>query len=371
MCRVFQASCRVCLTENISPPYIYLLDDESLSDSISNALHLQTRLFDATLYPNHICETCKNIIEPFLELQNVALTHEKIILRYQEKIKHFGLEFIKASLSDEFSNRNEKQPHLENAHVIDRQMSKDTDQIKELSTYHSTDEKSFTSIVNNSIVEISQDDEVECQICGPSKVFKRSSLQSHLKTFHKEKDIECEVAECSKKFKKYSDMKKHVKNIHKGEVTLCTHCGENFKDINYHIKVVHENISYPCDTCTKKYTTKQGLNFHKKYSHGDAKKEVCDYCAVEVKHLKHHIKMMHSGIVEKRISCQEVSCEKKFRTKQESTIHYNAAHLNKKEMCPLCGGWYKNLYTHIHQTHQSEKKHICEQVHDQGLILFF
>ena len=45
----------------------------------------------------------------------------------------------------------------------------------------------------------------------------------------------------------------------------------------------------------------------------------------------------------------------------KAKIHHKSAHLNKKEMCPLCGGWYKSLYTHIHQIHRSEKKHVCDQ----------
>ena len=107
MCRVFQPSCRVCLTENISPPYIYLLEDESVSETIGNALQLQTRLFDASLYPYHICENCRNIIEPFIRLQDLALTHEKFLLRYQEKIKQFGIKDVKTSLSQEtYSDKN-------------------------------------------------------------------------------------------------------------------------------------------------------------------------------------------------------------------------------------------------------------------------
>jgi len=192
------------------------------------------------------------------------------------------------------------------------------------------------------------------------KKFRKSNVTKHLKTFQ-EKEIICEVPECKKQFKKISALKQHVKNIHKNHNWKCSDCGESVKDLPYHMKTVHDHLNFQCSVCAKKYTSKQGLNFHLKHVHGDSKKEVCDYCAVEVKHVKHHIKMMHSGVLEKKIPCKHDDCDKKFRTKQESTIHYNAAHLNKKEMCPLCGGWYKNLYTHIHQTHQNEKKHICDQ----------
>jgi len=374
MCRVFPTACRVCLSENITPPYIYLLEDESASETIGNVLNLQTRLFDASLYPNHVCEKCKEVIEPFIKLQEIALAHEKFILRYQEKIKQIGVENVRISLSNE---NNAIKEVREVADLGNFDNLEDTLDYEETANQVISTNKicSFESIEHDNTIFESEDyvsdqndnskstkeETVQCHICGPSRILKKSSLPNHLKTFHKEKDINCEIPGCEIKFKKKSDMKKHVKNIHQGEKSLCIQCGDSFKDLHYHIKVFHENVNFPCEMCNKKYTTKQGLNFHIKHTHGDSKKEVCDYCAVEVKHVKHHIKMMHSGIVEKKISCQEKSCLKKFRTKQEATIHYNAAHLNRKEMCPLCGGWYKNLYTHIHQTHQSEKKHVCDQ----------
>ena len=376
MCRLFPASCRVCLTENISPPYIYTLEDEAVSEAIGNILQLQTRLYDASLYPHHICEQCKNIIEPFIRLKDLALTHEKFLLKYQEKIKEFGIketqtysrkntqgeensdggnyEHCLSSLDFNFETESYLNRNSQNSSVITLP--------KNQKFVLNTNVDEVNTDGNDNSEDVQEEGEVHCHICGPSRILKKSSLPNHLKTFHKEKDINCEIPGCDKKFKKQSDMKKHVRNIHMGERSHCVQCGDYFKDLHYHMKVFHEHISFPCEMCSKKYTTKQGLNFHIKHTHGDSKKEVCDYCAVEVKHVKHHIKMMHSGVVEKKVSCQEEGCAKMFRTKQEASIHYNAAHLNKKEMCPLCGGWYKNLYTHIHQTHQSEKKHVCDQV---------
>lgn len=368
MCRLYQAACRVCLTENINPPYVYLLEDETLSEAIGNALQLQTPLYDASLYPNHICENCKKIIEPFIKLKDIAMAHEKFILKYQEKIKQFGIEDTKSSQLQEmyscYNSHDLKDESSGNYEQFDSTLDFDfeTDKYLNKNFENSTDNDSKLINSDQDNSQPLTEEEVHCPICGPSRILKKSSLPNHMKTFHKEKDIDCEIPGCDKKFKKKSDMKRHVRIIHKGERSQCSQCGEHVKDLNYHIKVFHENVSFPCNICNRKYTTKQGLNFHIKHTHGESVKEVCDYCAVEVKHLKHHIKMMHSGVVEKNISCQDESCAKMFRTKQEASIHYNAAHLNKKEMCPLCGGWYKNLYTHIHQTHHSRKKHVCDQV---------
>ena len=123
----------------------------------------------------------------------------------------------------------------------------------------------------------------------------KRSLAGHLKIFHKVRDIPCEVEGCAVMFKKKSDMRNHVAVVHNDRREVCVQCGKSFKDLKYHVKSVHEHVSYDCDLCQKKYTTKQALNYHLRTQHGDRKKEVCDYCAVEVFNVKHHIKMKHSG----------------------------------------------------------------------------
>ena len=66
-----------------------------------------------------------------------------------------------------------------------------------------------------------QEDVASCKLCGPSKLFKKTSLSNHIKNFHKDKDIDCEVPECKAKFKKKADMKKHVRHVHNNEKSLC------------------------------------------------------------------------------------------------------------------------------------------------------
>ena len=326
MCRTLAVSCRLCLASNLTPPYVSLPDDAALAEAFGTALALQTTLQDDALYPNHVCSPCRDILLPFLQLQQLAIQHERFILKYQSDIKQFGLNSVKVIVDS-----NERTPEtMENGTEFEDEVADD-------------------------------DEKAEGSSCVPPQVLKKSKLTRHQKVAHKSKDIDCEVPECKVKFSKKSDMKKHIRNVHNNEKSLCVQCGDSFKDLNYHIRSFHDNIQHPCNICSKSYTTKQGLSFHLKHSHGDVKKEVCHICAVEVKHVRHHIKMKHSGTVEKNIPCHDESCERKFRTKQEATIHYNSAHLNKKDMCPLCGGWFKSLYTHVHQTHQSEKKHVCDQ----------
>ena len=175
--------------------------------------------------------------------------------------------------------------------MMDKREEEDEDHVEPLDNAWEEDQD-----VEKEDPKIEQRDLVaSCKICGPSKLFKKTSLSNHIKNFHKDKDIDCEIPECKAKFKKKADMKKHVRHVHNNEKSLCVQCGDSFKDLNYHMKVFHDNIRHPCETCEKVFTTKQGLIFHMKNSHGDGKKQVCHICAVEVKHVRHHIKLKHSG----------------------------------------------------------------------------
>jgi len=435
MWQTFEPACRICLAENISPPYMYLLEEETSTEAIENVLNLQTKLFDVSIYPNHLCGSCRDTIDTFTKLQQLSIQHERFILRYQAKIKSCGLKIVKelhlkdieqsvksaekdeaAMLSDgetleeicedisdpldlltdeKEDQKTEEETKVQNKKspskiLIDKTKKRrkvwkekhkagHCDECKKYFKDMAAHRKNFHHI-GLQLVQCStcpktfmgkqqlrehmkrhESEKVSCPQCGPDRIMEKRSLPGHIKTFHKAKDIPCDIPECNVFFKKKADMKNHVAVVHLNKKQLCVQCGDEFKDLKYHVQTFHENIHFPCEICHKKYTTKQALNYHVKNQHGTRKKEVCDYCAVEVFNVKHHIKMKHSGPVEKSVPCQVETCDRLFRTKQEATIHYNAAHLNKKEMCPLCGGWFKNLYTHIHQIHQSEKKHVCEQ----------
>ena len=247
-----------------------ILQDPPLAETIQAALDLETSLQDPTFLPNHVCSACNGILLSFLNLQTIAIRHEKFLLKHQAKIKEFGLNATRTML-----DRKEEEAEPESDDDMETLIDDDDQDVEK--------------------EEPTDEDSVFCKICGPSKIFKKTSLPNHMKNFHKNKDINCEVPGCDAKFKKKADMKKHVRHVHNNEKSLCVQCGDSFKDLNYHMKVFHDNIRHPCETCEKVFTTKQGLSFHMKNSHGDGKKEVCHICAVEVKHVRHHIKLKHSG----------------------------------------------------------------------------
>ena len=62
MCINRTISCRLCLSENISEPYYFLLENEIMTDKYSKLLSLQTSLFDASIFPNYMCYECQTLL---------------------------------------------------------------------------------------------------------------------------------------------------------------------------------------------------------------------------------------------------------------------------------------------------------------------
>ena len=198
----------------------------------------------------------------------------------------------------------------------------------------------------------------ECPKC-PGKTFAPSTLANHIREVHNiGKHVDCLDTNCIVKFRKKSDMKKHFEIVHQNVKELCNICGESFKNLKYHNESVHQGIRYKCNDCAKEYKTEKMLNQHIESVH-KLKRSICEICAVEVIDLKHHMKLNHEGPVEKLEPCPDANCTRKFRTSQEAKKHYRSYHLEIKEMCPICGGWFKALYQHTLAVHKNLKKHSC------------
>ena len=150
-----------------------------LADSIQTALDLKSSLQDASLQPNHVCSTCQDILLPFLRLKTSAILHEKFLLEHQAKIRELGLKAVRIELEEE-----------------EEEGTNDAEEGSSNNAWEDDGE------AENDVLRAEEDDIVHCKICGPSKLFKKSSLPSHLRNFHKERDIGCEVPDCKAKFKK-------------------------------------------------------------------------------------------------------------------------------------------------------------------------
>ena len=202
-------------------------------------------------------------------------------------------------------------------------------------------------------------------------------LSVHMKTVHGTERIPCSQEGCTVSFKRMTDMRKHVRTVH-CEKKLCPICGERFKKINEHVKIKHQSEKLHCKQCDKVYYTESGLQYHLKVVHQHAKKvgeycwglllkllpvqTICHICAREFRDLKSHLVYQHGGgKEEKKLPCRVADCGRMFRNSQVENIHYKSTHLNLKEECGVCGGWFKNLSAHINQIHNSVNKFPCEQ----------
>ena len=198
-----------------------------------------------------------------------------------------------------------------------------------------------------------------CPICNKGP-FKRASFLHHIKRVHKEPDFPCQFEGCSHVAKARGDINRHMRTVHSTEKTLCTICGESFRYIDSHIQSAHSNVVFKCDFCDKQYTSMTGLKLHVKYHHSGHAKEVCQYCAKEVRDIKQHIRFSHGG-VEKQIQCEEPGCSAMFKTAHSAKKHHECVHLNKKQVCQECGGSFKYLNAHIREVHMNrpKKRYVC------------
>ena len=120
-----------------------------------------------------------------------------------------------------------------------------------------------------------------CYLCGKGP-FHKTALAFHVDRVHKAPDFFCSVEGCQAVFKSRGDLNRHVKFTHMDK-ELCTICGESFKYIDQHIASTHCNANFRCEFCDKEYNTQTGLKLHVKNHHSGLAKEVCQYCAREVR----------------------------------------------------------------------------------------
>jgi len=305
-------------------PYTQLTLDHHRSEHIGLLLELQTRLDDESLYPQFICSFCSDKLNDFLELKEKALESERIVLKYQAEIEKHGLRHVMNSIEQEYPT------------------------ITQDNTWENIDEK----------VKVKSERGFKCETCDESFDVKLS-LKLHMKTSHVKK-IKCDL--CNLVFKRKYSLMKHKRLIHEDLYSQCDICDKRVKDLSYHNRSAHQNITFDCE-CGKKYKSKNSLDYHKSTVHSAETKEVCQYCAAElsVKSLPLHIKLKHSGQVERTVHCGNVQCTKLFRTKQQADTHYKASHLNVKYKCLYCEGEFKNIHSHVRQVHTNSKQHTCHQ----------
>jgi len=145
----------------------------------------------------------------------------------------------------------------------------------------------------------------------------------------------------------------------------CPDCGKNFTSftaMQHHIQNKCDTRSSMCHICSMVIKTTQGMKWHMKWVHSDARPFKCNVCTSAYKRscdLKQHMKM-HMGSLD--WSCEK--CGKSFTLKKHLRAHL-MTHMSdheKPHVCHLCGHRFthkKYLVDHI-ATHSSFRGFRCE-----------
>ena len=209
-----------------------------------------------------------------------------------------------------------------------------------------------------------------CISCGKS--FSQSqNLKRHINLVHKgQKECKCET--CGKFFALTQHLKRHILTVHEGHKDYkCDFCGKTFtqgEGLKRHVNKIHsENlnvtdplnlsnynqkrnqneeppsfsqdvaIKYKCNSCSKNFTTAQGLRLHIQTIHDGLRNQNCHLCNKsfhQAQNLRRHIKSVHKG--QKECKCE--TCGKLFALAQHLKRHIHTVHEGRKDhKCEFCG----------------------------------
>ena len=95
--------CRLCISTEPQRSYFSLESPQEFLN-VKNALSLEADFKQLNIYPNHICQNCKELLSKLQELKTIAHSNELFILQCQETIWNYGLkeakQFYEKSLSE-------------------------------------------------------------------------------------------------------------------------------------------------------------------------------------------------------------------------------------------------------------------------------
>merc|ERR1712126_113767 len=116
-----------------------------------------------------------------------------------------------------------------------------------------------------------------------------------------------------------SSNKPKLKGEMREKVKTCDTCGKKFvskENLTRHIRTLHSNVKpHHCDEhgCDKKFARRDSLSMHKKTVHSmEEPYNHCEDCGKGFKHkgsLDRHIRSVHSD--ERPLQCEEPGCDKK------------------------------------------------------------
>ncbi|XP_005091685.1 uncharacterized protein LOC101862999 [Aplysia californica] len=205
----------------------------------------------------------------------------------------------------------------------------------------------------------SQDKNFVCEVCGKLMKSKRR-LKLHMTVHTGEKIFNCNV--CQMEFSSLARLTNHKKEHQSNKQFICDVCGSAYgrsQDLKTHYYRVHvkkkaeeaealllgaqglappkrkkEAKTFPCETCSKIFRTKELLNYHASVHTGE-KPYSCKICNKSFRYptsLASH-KKIHTG--EKPFECDV--CHQRFLRKDYLQGHYRIHTGEKPYACKVCG----------------------------------
>ena len=193
-------------------------------------------------------------------------------------------------------------------------------------------------------------------------------------------------------FATHSSLKRHEKHLHpKARDNICIVCQKRFRcksELAAHTNAKHGEDPLHCEDCGKRYTTKEGLRYHRETIHGKitGTKNKCEFkeCLFFYKNKQHYAshlanthkkklqclkclqQFVHPAVFKKhkcamipipsnQVICTYENCDCTFKEKRYMLAHIKAVHLNKKVICEICGETFKHrsgLFRHKQKGHE-------------------
>ncbi|XP_011157841.1 zinc finger protein 2 homolog [Solenopsis invicta] len=207
-----------------------------------------------------------------------------------------------------------------------------------------------------------EEGDFQCEICN--RIFSNLRLFRIHKRIHypQVKSWPCDT--CGKKYNSKNLLEEHM-NTHMGvRPYVCETCGKDFASkytYKAHVKT-HELRPRPfeCSQCNKKFLSQQNLIHHGR-THDGIKDYVCHQCgkAFTSSHNLEVHNIVHTGY--KPYICR--ICGKAFARKAEIRDHERTHTGEKPYQCEFCGATFSqrsNLQSHKRATHYNDKRYKCD-----------
>ncbi|XP_034934486.1 zinc finger protein 568-like [Chelonus insularis] len=207
-----------------------------------------------------------------------------------------------------------------------------------------------------------EEGDFQCEVCN--RIFSNLRLFRIHKRVHypQNKSWPCET--CGKRYSSKNLLDEHVNNHIGIRPYICETCGKDFASkytFKAHVKT-HEVRPRPfeCLQCNKTFLSQQNLNQHEK-THLGLKEYICQQCgkAFGSQHNLEVHNIVHTGY--KPYICR--MCGKAFARKAEIRDHERTHTGEKPYQCEFCGATFSqrsNLQSHKRATHYNDKRYKCD-----------